>query len=496
MWRRRPVAARVVVVAASAIPLAAAVIGAATARIVLRGRGVPVVAAWLLATTAAAVGYWLADRVCRRLLPLSLLLRLSLAFPDHTPSRLGVALKAGSTKRLLRAERSSRLRSPANAEQVLALAASIATHDRGTRGHSERVRAYAELLADELGLDEQDHDRLRWAALLHDVGKLAVPATILNATQPLTDEEWETIRRHPTEGARLTAPLQAWLGTWAAAVAQHHERWDGKGYPNGLAGEELSLAGRIVTVADSYDAMTAERSYSKAMTAKAARQELVTKAGTQFDPGVVRAFLSISIGRLRWIIGPAALFAVVPGLAVVRRAGSGVRRSAVVAGATLTAAVLSPLASTAPLSTNRVPSGTASRTDRVAMPATTAPSLVLPPETSETVAASSPTTTASGRAGATATTRSPATRSLAPRPPGAAPSSAPAPATKPPARPAPLCSVSLGSDVCAGFALERSGPLGTPSTATIHAHASGVADVTATVQMPPPGASGSATNVT
>ena len=149
-----------------------------------------------------------------------------------------------------------------------------------------------------------DRDRLRWSALLHDIGKMTVHPDLLNKTGELTDEDWATLRRHPLEGRRLIAPLHAWLGEWALTVEQHHENFDGTGYPFGLAGNEISLGARIVAVADSFEVMTSSRSYKSASSPSEARNELTRCAGTQFDPAVVRAFLNVSLGRLRWIIGP------------------------------------------------------------------------------------------------------------------------------------------------------------------------------------------------
>ena len=102
------------------------------------------------------------------------------------------------------------------------------------RGHGERVRALTDLIADELDLSTDDRDRLRWSALLHDIGKIAVHPDILNKPGKLDDEEWEIIKNHPLEGARLTAPLAGWLGQWANTIAEHHEKFDGSGYPFGL----------------------------------------------------------------------------------------------------------------------------------------------------------------------------------------------------------------------------------------------------------------------
>jgi hypothetical protein len=188
--------------------------------------------------------------------------------------------------------------------EILALAAALGQHDRRTRGHSERVRSFADLIADEMRLSQDERDRLRWSALLHDIGKLTVHPDILNKAGKPTDEEWAALRQHPLEGGRLIAPLQAWLGDWALTVAQHHESFDGTGYPYGLAGNDISLGARIVAVADTFEVMTAVRSYKSASSPADARNELTRCAGTQFDPVVVRAFLNVSLGRLRWIIGP------------------------------------------------------------------------------------------------------------------------------------------------------------------------------------------------
>ncbi len=188
-------------------------------------------------------------------------------------------------------------------QQVLELVAALSVHDRQTRGHSERVRVFADLIADEMHLSDADRARLRWASLLHDIGKLVVPPEILTKPAALTDVEMSAVRRHPEEGERLIGPLRAWLGEWGEAVVQHHERYDGTGYPHGLAGDQISLAGRIVAVADSYEVMTAARPYRKSISVSAARKELVKCSGTQFDPMVVRAFLNISMGRLWRVVG-------------------------------------------------------------------------------------------------------------------------------------------------------------------------------------------------
>ena len=257
------------------------------------------------------------ERAARRLLPLAALLNVALLFPDQAPRRFAVARRVGRPKDIERRLRELRDTAPGSSElvhmqRVLELAAALSVHDRGTRGHSERVRIFTDLIAEEMGLSHSDRARLRWASLLHDIGKLLVPAEILRKPSALNDDEWQTIRQHPSEGARIIAPLRGWLGSWADAVEQHHERWDGKGYPRRLAGKDISLGGRIVAVADSYEVMTAPRPYRKALGVVAAREELVRCSGAQFDPAVVRAFLNVSVGRLWRVVGLGAWLAQVP----------------------------------------------------------------------------------------------------------------------------------------------------------------------------------------
>ncbi|MCA9506779.1 MAG: HD domain-containing protein, partial [Myxococcales bacterium] len=161
----------------------------------------------------------------------------------------------------------------------------------------ERVRAFAELIATETGFTGDELNRLRWAAVLHDVGKLTIPTEILNKAGRLDRDEFEIVKTHPMAGRTLVAPLLAWLGPAANAVWEHHERYDGRGYPQGLSGAGISLAARIVSVADSYDVMTSARSYKVPMAPEKARAELAACAGEQFDPAVVRAFLALTLGR-------------------------------------------------------------------------------------------------------------------------------------------------------------------------------------------------------
>jgi HD-GYP domain-containing protein (c-di-GMP phosphodiesterase class II) len=282
---------------------------------------------WFAAIVAgSALTLAVVERFARRLLPIAALYQLALVFPDRAPARYRVAMRAGTVRHLaerVRAGGSIGDTTAEAAENVLLLVAAMRDHDRITRGHSERVRVYADLIGEELALDEDSRDKLRWAALVHDVGKLCVRPEVLNKPGRPTDEEWQELRAHPAEAERLVAPLRPWLGEWADAATQHHERIDGEGYPHGLRGEEITLAGRIVAVADAYDCMTSARSYKKALPHEQARYELVRNSGTQFDARVVRALLNVSVGRLRGVTGLLGSLLGMPGVREVAPALSG-----------------------------------------------------------------------------------------------------------------------------------------------------------------------------
>ena len=175
-------------------------------------------------------------------------------------------------------------------QTIQGLAQIIESKDPYTRGHSERVRLYAGLLAEAMGYEPDAVERVREAALLHDIGKISIRLEDLNKDGPLTPNEYEMFKSHTTRGKWLLEPI-VFLHPLIPAVYHHHERWDGKGYPIGLAGEDIPMDARIMAVADSYDAMTSNRPYRRALPHEVAVREIASKAGTQFDPEVAEAFL-------------------------------------------------------------------------------------------------------------------------------------------------------------------------------------------------------------
>jgi len=175
---------------------------------------------------------------------------------------------------------------------VRVLAAAIETRDPYTGGHVERVSTFAVAIGRQFGWSDDQLDVLELGALLHDVGKLGVEDRVLRKPGPLDDAEWEQMRQHPALGAALLRAVPFLHGSVDCAL-RHHERYDGKGYPDGLAGAEIPLEARIVAVADAFDAMTSDRPYRKGLAVAVALAELERHAGTQFDPSVVAAFLEV-----------------------------------------------------------------------------------------------------------------------------------------------------------------------------------------------------------
>ncbi len=177
-------------------------------------------------------------------------------------------------------------------EAVLLLAETLDLRDAGTRSHSDTVASLSEQIARNLGLPSGRVHRIRLAGLLHDVGKIGIPDDILRKPGKLSPAEWAEMRKHPELGARIVAG--AGLRDVAEWVLAHHERPDGHGYPHNLTAEQIPLEAKILSVADAYEAMIADRPYRKAPGAEFAREQLLSGAGTQFDSKVVAAFLGVS----------------------------------------------------------------------------------------------------------------------------------------------------------------------------------------------------------
>lgn len=173
---------------------------------------------------------------------------------------------------------------------IRALAAAIDAKDPYTRGHSERVARYSSQVAKEMGLSAEDVRQVRLSALLHDVGKIGIDDRILRKPTALTEEEFEIMKSHPVKGAAIMEAIPQ-LRDVIPGMKYHHERWEGGGYPDGLAGEEIPLQARIVSVADTFDAMTTTRPYQRAMDIRFVFQRLRDLAGNRFDPSVVEALI-------------------------------------------------------------------------------------------------------------------------------------------------------------------------------------------------------------
>lgn len=170
-----------------------------------------------------------------------------------------------------------------------ALTAALEARDSETHGHSERVVTYSLRLGREYGLDQQEMKSLEFGSLLHDIGKIGVPDAILRKPAKLTDEEWVKMKEHPLHGQQILRGID-FLERSARVVAQHHEKWDGSGYPLGLGGEDIDICARIFAVADAFDAITSDRVYRRGKPYEAAAEELDLWAGRQFDAEVVAAF--------------------------------------------------------------------------------------------------------------------------------------------------------------------------------------------------------------
>src|SRR5665647_763397 len=176
----------------------------------------------------------------------------------------------------------------AHARTLSALAAAVETKDLYTRGHSERVALLCDLMAGSLGLSQQETETLRFAGMLHDIGKLAIPARVLRRADGLSDADLATIATHPARGVEMVRDIEFLEGSMEA-ILHHHERMDGRGYPSGLRGEDIPLFARVVAVADAFDSLTTSRWHRDALSVEEAVAELHRRAGAQFDPTIVAA---------------------------------------------------------------------------------------------------------------------------------------------------------------------------------------------------------------
>lgn len=174
-------------------------------------------------------------------------------------------------------------------DTVRAIVGALETRDLYTHGHSIRVSRYAVMIGERLGLPRERLHGLELSALLHDIGKIGTPDQILHKVQSLNTAEFNVMKLHPLTGAELLSQVEA-LKPLVPFVKHHHERFDGRGYPDGLKGEDIPLESRIIIVADTYDAMTTTRSYRKGLDKKVAIKEIQRCAGSQFDPKVVDVF--------------------------------------------------------------------------------------------------------------------------------------------------------------------------------------------------------------
>ncbi|MHC4923584.1 MAG: HD domain-containing phosphohydrolase [Planctomycetota bacterium] len=176
-------------------------------------------------------------------------------------------------------------------EAVMALVQAVYSKDQYTRGHMERVGLYANIVAETMGIDATARKMIERAGILHDIGKIGTPDVILNKTGKLTNEEFMVIQLHPNVGAQIVRPITV-LSEVAPLVRQHHEKWNGSGYPDKIAGEEISIEARVLAIADVFDALHSERAYRPGLPLHKSRQIIEDGSGSHFDPDVVNALIS------------------------------------------------------------------------------------------------------------------------------------------------------------------------------------------------------------
>jgi cyclic di-GMP phosphodiesterase len=210
-------------------------------------------------------------------------------FKPFDPDELTMAVRARLERRRLVELFDTRA---AHLQTVTMLANAIEARDTYTRGHVERVKNYASALARALGWSDDALVILEFGALLHDIGKITVPRDLLNKPSGLLREEWDLLRQHPKTGAKMLEGVDH-LRPAIPYVLYHHERWDGHGYPNGLAGVVIPREGRLLALADTFDAMTSDRPYRHALNQEEALGEIRKGVGTQFDPAMAEVFIRV-----------------------------------------------------------------------------------------------------------------------------------------------------------------------------------------------------------
>jgi HD-GYP domain-containing protein (c-di-GMP phosphodiesterase class II) len=182
---------------------------------------------------------------------------------------------------------------------MTSLAQVVEAKDSTTRGHLDRTQRYGLALAQRVDPEMAARQEVAYGFFLHDIGKVGIPESVLCKPGPLTEDEWAIMRTHPAIGAQIVEPIRFLEGA-VEIVRTHHERWDGRGYPIGLRGEQIPLAARVFAIADCFDAMTSDRPYRSAMSFDQAFEEIRLGAGTQFDPDVVSVFLDLTAEGGLW----------------------------------------------------------------------------------------------------------------------------------------------------------------------------------------------------
>lgn len=239
------------------------------------------------------------ERLAESMSTMALHGRLESDFPSVGGDREIQRIEAAFRHLVETLEESQKARERSYVEALGAVVAASDARDHEVAGHSFRVSHYAVALARELGMRGEDLKAIEWGSLLHDIGKLVVPDEILRKVGPLTDEEWLIMRQHPSWGFEMLSDVRFIQDDARQIIWSHHERWDGEGYPRGLAGHQIPLAARIFAVVDTYDAITSDRPYRRARPHQVALQELERVAGFQLDPEVVRAFRRVPETELR-----------------------------------------------------------------------------------------------------------------------------------------------------------------------------------------------------